>query len=231
MWRNRPIKVLVHPHPKLKLVSKEIDFKKTSAKELARIVSKMGAALKETGYGQKLGIAAPQIGINKRIIVVLGVVMVNPTWRPSRAPKESVVEGCYSVPFKTYSVHRDSYGWASWKSIDGVERRFKLNGLNAIVYQHELDHLNGLCCADVGTLLEDNSKEMKKYIVLEDVVINGVAHKKDAIISLEYKVANLKSLRGKIALYDGKKIAVAPVESLVKPETPTTPEVPSAPTA
>jgi peptide deformylase len=218
--RNKTPVILVHPHPVLSRRAKEIDFEKTSLEQLTAIVRKMGAALKDVGYGNRLGIAAPQIGISKRIMVVQGAVMVNPTWTPSKAPKEIVVEGCYSLPHKTYEVHRASYGWAKWRSINGEERSFKLSGLNAIVFQHELDHLDGKCCVDVGVLLEDKSKEMKKYIVLEEVTINGVTHQKDAIISLEYKVANLKSLKGKIAIYDGRDIASAPVEPLVKPVPP-----------
>lgn len=162
-------------------------------------MTKMGATMSATGYGQKLGIAAPQIGISKRVMVVLGVVMVNPTWQPSKAPLEKTVEGCYSVPRKVYEVERAPYGWARWFSIDGVERRFKLNGLNAIVFQHELDHLDGKCCADVGKLLrEDNTTKMAKYKILEDIVVNGVAYKQDEVVEFEYKIANLNSIKNKI---------------------------------
>lgn len=164
---------------------------------------KMGAALSATNYGDKLGVAAPQIGISKRLMVVMGAVMINPTWQPSRAPKETIVEGCYSVPGKVYEVERAPYGWATWKNIEGTERRFKLNGLNAIVFQHELDHLDGRCCADVGKLLkEDNTTKMAKYKILEDVVINGISYKAGAITDLDYQRANLTSLKGKLEKVD-----------------------------
>ena len=200
-WRNRgykDVEILEHPHPILSRRAEEIDFNKTSRKELVKIVRKMGAALSGVAYGHRLGIAAPQIGISKRIMVVQGVVMINPTWQPSKAPPNQAVEGCYSVPYKTYEVPRAPYGWAEWYSIDGELRKFKLRELNAIIYQHELDHLDGLCCADVGTLLEDVSTKMHKYKVLEEVTINGFTHPKDAVITLEFKIANLKSLAGKL---------------------------------
>lgn len=154
--RNKPMPFILHPDPVLSRVADPIDFSKDTPKELYAIVRKMGAALENAGYGQKLGLAAPQICISKRICIVQGVVMVNPEWTPSRAPQEVSIEGCYSVPHRTFKVMRDSYGWAKWVSIDGVPREFKLNGTKAIVFQHELDHLNGKCCADVGTEITKN---------------------------------------------------------------------------
>lgn len=149
-YRNRPPKILVYPNRKLKKVSDPIDFDKMSEKDIVKIVRKMGSALSKASYGGKLGIAAPQIGINKRVMIVQGAVMVNPEWQPSKAPKEQIIEGCYSVPNKLYKVLRSPYGWAKWYSIKGELREYKLNRLDSIIYQHELDHLNGLCCCDTG---------------------------------------------------------------------------------
>ncbi len=234
-WRNRDYKdveILEHPHPILSKRAEEIDFNKTSRKELVKIVRKMGAALSGVAYGHRLGIAAPQIGISKRLMIVQGVVMINPTWQPSKAPPNQAVEGCYSVPYKTYEVPRAPYGWAEWYSIDGELRKFKLRDLNAIIYQHELDHLDGLCCADVGTLLEDVSTKMHKYKVLEEVTINGFTHPKDAVITLEFKIANLKSLAGKLEKVDpstplGVPVVPAPQTEPKVEEKPA--EVPAEP--
>ena len=110
----------------------------------------MGAALQATKWGMKLGIAAPQIGLNQRVVIVRGNVMFNPTWEPVKAPPETITEGCYSLPNKTFKVSRAKYGWAKWTNINGRPMEDKLNGLPAIVFQHEVDHLDGKCCADVG---------------------------------------------------------------------------------
>lgn len=221
-WKNRDLKnveFLIHPHPILSARAEEVDFTKTKREELVKIVRMMGAALSGVNYGDRLGIAAPQIGISKRIMVVQGVVMINPTWQPSKAPPNQVVEGCYSVPHKSFEVSRAPYGWAEWYSIDGVKRKYKLNDMNAIIYQHELDHLDGVCCADVGTLLEDKSNEMAKYKVTEDFVLNGVLQKKDSIIDLDYTRANLKSIAGKIVKFDPNATEVTPAPQN-KPEAP-----------
>lgn len=110
----------------------------------------MGRALQNTQYGAKLGLAAPQIGINKRVIIVRGNVMFNPEWTPTKAPPEYITEGCYSVPKRLFKVSRSKYGWAKWTNIEGQPCEDKLTGIPAIVFQHELDHLDGKCCVDVG---------------------------------------------------------------------------------
>ena len=150
MRNPKPPKFLVHPDPLLKRVAEPIDFTVTTKEELTKIVQEMAAALSNASYGARLGLAAPQIGINKRVVIVKGAVIINPEWNPTRAPKDTIIEGCYSVPGKTFKVQRSPYGWAKWQSIDGVTREFKMHGMDAIIYQHELDHLNGICCADIG---------------------------------------------------------------------------------
>lgn len=149
--RNKAPEILRVPNPILKKISEPIDLEKTDKKELLKIVRQMGAALREAGYGDRLGIAAPQIGINKRIFVSQGAVCINPEMKP---PNYDVtidsIEGCYSVPHELYKVKRHRVIYAKWYSIDGILREFKLTGKNAIVFQHELDHLDGKCCCDVG---------------------------------------------------------------------------------
>ncbi len=148
--RNKPVDFLIHPDPILKLIAEPVDFQKETIEELTAIIRKMGSSLSNASYGGKLGLAAPQIGISKRIAIVQGMVMFNPEWTPSKAPGNDVTEGCYSVPHRLFKVNRAVYGWAKWQSIEGVWRERKLNGLTAIIFQHELDHLNGKCCVDVG---------------------------------------------------------------------------------
>lgn len=148
------MKFLVYPDKKLKRVAVPVDFEKTSLKEREEIVLKLGRALQATTYGAKLGIAAPQIGINQRVMIVRGNVMFNPSWTPSKAPPEQVTESCYSVPKLLYRTQRAPYGWAKWTKIDGTPCEDKLKGIPAIVFQHELDHLDGKCCADIGELLQ-----------------------------------------------------------------------------
>jgi len=149
--RNKAPKILVVPDERLKRIAEPVDFDKTTYEERVSIVKKIGFALSKVGYGDKLGMAAPQIGINKRVIVVVGNVLFNPTWTPAdKTQTEDITEACYSCPGKFYKVTRSKYGWAKWTSIDGAPQSARIKGLNAIIFQHELDHLDGKCCCDIG---------------------------------------------------------------------------------
>jgi len=148
--RNMPDKILQHPDKRLARIAEPIDFNKTTREDRDKLAARMIRSLVATGYGDRLGIAAPQIGINKRVIIVKGMVMFNPEWQPSKAPKNLITEGCYSVSGKLYKVERAPYGWAKWVDIDGVEKSQKFIGTDAVVFQHEVDHLDGKCCVDVG---------------------------------------------------------------------------------
>lgn len=149
-FRNKPPQILIHPDKRLKRIAEPVDFENTSLEDRTKIVRKMAAALFTQKWGQRLGIAAPQIGINQRVISVRDNVMFNPEWHPTKAPANTITEACYSVPGKTFRVQRAPYGWAKWRNIHGHPFEDKLTGLPAIVFQHELDHLDGKCCADVG---------------------------------------------------------------------------------
>ncbi|MBU0707457.1 peptide deformylase [Patescibacteria group bacterium] len=108
-----------------------------------------------------IGIAAPQVGLNERIIIINTkdgpVPMINPeilkfSWR-----KEFGEEGCLSVPFKYGSVKRSKSIKAVYQNRDGVVIKIDAKGLLARVIQHEVDHLNGILFIDIAK----NIKEKK----------------------------------------------------------------------
>jgi peptide deformylase len=150
--------ILTHPDRRLKRIAKPVDFDSMSMVERMSIVRRMSNALGGVTYGQRLGLAAPQIGINYRVIIVRGNVMFNPEWVPCKAPPNYITEGCYSVPGKQYRVARAPYGWAKWMTIEGKPMEDKLNELPAIVFQHEISHLNGECLPDYGEPIEEPSQ-------------------------------------------------------------------------
>lgn len=151
--------ILTYPNKKLRRVAKPVDFNKTNLKKRTAIVQKLGMTLANQQWGDRLGIAAPQIGINLRVMVVRGNVMFNPSWQPTKAPNVDGEEGCYSVPKKVFKVSRAKYGWAEWTNINGEPMRGKLNGIPSIVFQHELDHLDGKCLGDYGEEIEQKATQ------------------------------------------------------------------------
>ena len=151
--RNKGLVILEVPNPLLKIVAEPVDIEamKKDNTEIIKIIRQMGGTLRDTTYGDKLGLAATQVGINKRIFIWLGAVCINPEFIPPKYDATiEVTEGCYSIPGKLYKTKRHRVGYARWYSYEGERRERKIKGNDAIVYQHELDHLDGKCVSDIG---------------------------------------------------------------------------------
>jgi peptide deformylase len=93
------------------------------------------------------GIAAPQIGISKRIIV-LDVdgefhILINPELVGVEGETEEIVEGCLSVPGVSASVERATRATVTGTTLDGEQVEISGEGILARAIQHEMDHLNG----------------------------------------------------------------------------------------
>ena len=94
-----------------------------------------------------VGLAAPQIGVSKRICVFDAgdgpQVMVNP-----RIVETSGVwefdEGCLSVPGYFWTIERPAYARAVGQDLDGAPVEYEGEELLGRVIQHEVDHLNGM---------------------------------------------------------------------------------------
>ena len=128
-------------------------------------LERLVADMLETMYDAPgVGLAAPQIGISKRIFVAdIGegpFTMVNPeivevsgTW--------SFDEGCLSVPGFYWPIKRPGYAKARGFDIGGNEVEFEGDELMGRVLQHEIDHLNGML------LLERLPRRAKKQALRE----------------------------------------------------------------
>ncbi len=116
--------------------------------------------LKETLlFGTGLGISAPQVGVNKRIIV-LGAkkenikyndaeeipitTMINPIWKKLSEETDIQYEGCMSVPMIRGKVERFKNIEVTYYNENGEKIVKNLNGFFARLVQHECDHLEGI---------------------------------------------------------------------------------------
>ena len=117
----------------------------------------------ETMYqADGVGLAAPQVGILKRVIVVdphdetTGLVkLVNP--EVIEADGEQVgVEGCLSIPNFNATVKRPEHVRVEYIDEDGNEKIWDAHGFPAVILSHEIDHLDGI-------LFRDKSIEEVKY--------------------------------------------------------------------
>ena len=131
------------------------------AASLRRLVDDMLETMYEA---PGVGLAAPQIGISKRIFVAdIGegpFVMVNPEI-VEVSDSWTFDEGCLSVPGYYWPIKRPGYAKARGFDIDGNEVVFEGEELMGRVLQHEIDHLNGML------LVERLSRRARKQALRE----------------------------------------------------------------
>ncbi|HAN95201.1 MAG: peptide deformylase [Limnochordia bacterium] len=127
----------------------------TRAQEVPRITKKITKLVEdmiETMYeANGAGLAAPQVGVNKRIIVVdLGegpVCLINPVVQSAQG-EEIDVEGCLSIPERWVYVKRAAEIEVTGLNEKGKPVRVKAEGFLARALQHEIDHLDGILILD-----------------------------------------------------------------------------------
>lgn len=103
-----------------------------------------------------VGIAAPQVGLQRQIIWVQRFdkperpfeVYLNPKILRYSAKTKLGPEGCLSVPNRREEVRRPCNIVIEYDQIDGKHRREKIKGFTAVIFQHEIDHLNGIIYLD-----------------------------------------------------------------------------------
>lgn len=102
-----------------------------------------------------IGLAANQVGLGKRVIAVkfreegrAPFVMINPTILRFSDETEPFREGCLSVPTIYDQVIRPKAITVKFQQVDGAEEQYDLEGIDARVVQHEVDHLDGLMFFD-----------------------------------------------------------------------------------
>lgn len=117
-------------------------------KELTKLVMDMKDTMIKNGG---IGLAAPQVGVSKRVIIVTSVTnkdimaVINPviTWQGCQNEKGQ--EGCLSFPGKSKSMWRPTMIEVEGYNLSGQKVQFKVEGFQARIFCHEIDHLNGIC--------------------------------------------------------------------------------------
>ena len=141
----RPI--LIHPDPRLKKVADPVT-------EVTAEMRRLADDMLQTMYDAPgIGLAAPQVGVLQRLIVMDAVKEEGAAPRPMILfnPKVTWVsddtnvyeEGCLSIPEQYGEVERPASVRVSWMDVDGKLKEEEFDGLWATCVQHEIDHLNG----------------------------------------------------------------------------------------
>lgn len=113
-----------------------------------------------------IGLSAPQVGINKRIFVMgtneKSFVCINPEIVSGEGEVKDI-EGCLSYPGLYLHVKRYLTVNVKYQNILGEEKIHTFTGIMARVFQHELDHLNGVCFVNrVGKLSLEMAQQRRK---------------------------------------------------------------------
>lgn len=121
---------------------------------IKKLLKKMEQTMKKANG---IGIAAPQIGENLRMCICLFnqgmpeqvlVPMINPEITDIAAEKIIQEEGCLSAPGIFGNVPRAKNLTVTFVNPQGKQQTLQLEGMNARIVQHELDHLEGTLCID-----------------------------------------------------------------------------------
>ena len=129
--------------------------------ELQTLVDDMIETMREA---PGVGLAAPQVGVSESVIVVEYIedeededapkklyVMVNPEIKKCSEAKEAGIEGCLSVPGWQGEVERTLEVTVKGLTRRGQPMKVKAKGWMARIFQHEIDHLNGVVFTDLAT--------------------------------------------------------------------------------
>jgi len=134
-------------------------------------LQRLAADMAETMYAAPgVGLAAPQVGVSKRLIVLDCAAKDEPRQLLAAANPEIVSregesceeEGCLSVPEYYAKVERSARVRVRYQDLAGESRELEAEGLWAICFQHEIDHLDGILFVDHLSPLK-KSLFRKKY--------------------------------------------------------------------
>ena len=155
--------IITEPNKLLRQISKPVN---SVGKEEQKLMDDM----LETMYAANgIGLAAIQIGIPKRIIVIdlnrdeiqkKPMYFVNPVIKNKDPLKVTYEEGCLSVPNQFAEVDRPSKCEIEYLDYDGNKKLLKADGLLATCVQHEMDHLEGI-------LFIDYLSKLKKSMIIK----------------------------------------------------------------
>jgi peptide deformylase len=151
------LKIIESPDPILKLVSSDVDIIDSNIKKLS-------IDMLDTMYEARgIGLAAVQVGVLKRIIVIdveyefdgneeiinkNPLILINPQIIESTRECKDYNEGCLSFPESYVKITRPDKITIGYFDENGRQIKTTFDGIRSVCAQHEIDHLNGLTIVD-----------------------------------------------------------------------------------
>jgi peptide deformylase len=159
-------KIIIEPDPILRKTSQLVENVDSDLRSL------MDEMLKIMYQAPGIGLAAVQIGILKRLIVIdiskddqkkEPLFFVNPKITFQSKKTSVYEEGCLSLPGHFAEIERPAECHVSYVDYDGKNQELKASGLLATCVQHEIDHLNGV-------LFIDYLSKLKKDMIIKKLI-------------------------------------------------------------
>jgi peptide deformylase len=159
--------IIEAPDPRLRVISQAVEAVDDDLRTLI-------ADMFETMYAAPgIGLAAVQVGVPKRVLVIDLQEEEDPEGKPVRDPRVFINpeivdpaedwsvynEGCLSVPEQYAEVERPESCRARWMDLDGNQHDERIDGMLATCLQHEMDHLEGI-------LFIDHLSRLKRDMIL-----------------------------------------------------------------
>ena len=169
-------KILTEPNKTLRQVSLPVDKVGKSEQLL------MDDMLETMYHAKGIGLAAIQIGVPKRIIVMdLSKeeekkdprYFVNPVIKNKNSNLSKYLEGCLSIPDQFAEVDRPSTCEVEYLDYNGNKKLLRTDGLLATCIQHEMDHLEGI-------LFIDHLSKLKKSMIIKK--LSKLKNKEDRVV-------------------------------------------------
>ena len=170
------LKIITYPEKSLSRPSDKVEIIDDEVKQL---IQDMGETMfQESG----IGLAAPQVGVNKRILVYDAraqnknddgseeqiMALINPEIIQASGSQLSENEGCLSVVDFRADVKRYEQVTVKAQDMDGNLLEFEAHGLMAVIMQHEIDHLDGILFIDRISTLKRTMYKKKRMKQLKE---------------------------------------------------------------
>lgn len=162
--------IVQEPNDVLRKIAMPVPADMIRTPEFKRIIERMKTALNKEDDG--VAIAAPQIGVSYRIFIVSkksskkledDLVFINPEIIRIGKQKDELSEGCLSVRWKYGLVKRATTATVRALNSEGNEFVMPGRGLLAQIFQHEIDHLDGVLFIDKARNVEDVPPELHEH--------------------------------------------------------------------
>lgn len=160
------LRIVKYPHPALRAPNDMVTEEELKDGSVAKVAKEM---LLLMYAAEGVGLAAPQVGINKRLMVyneegdpkkwLSEIIMINPKIVEYSEAKDVSIEGCLSFPEMDGDVERSKWIKVEAMNLRGKKIKRKYQGWEAKIFQHEYDHLDGVVYID--RLTEEGRAEVQ----------------------------------------------------------------------